>query len=173
MPGCLLAPDLQVPAGPGVRVIPGLLGAGVGAVISASLRSLPLAVTWEPDAGLFWRCTVQVPAGIDPQHPEGILWARRLLDTELPDLLGRAGLPLRPTRPGVIDAVALRKGSWLSLRPSGWLALIGLTGSPWPAAWGGQVSAGLTLLPPGAHLEAAVLQKHAEALLLRCPLEPR
>ena len=70
-----------------------------------------------------------------------------------------------------VDAIALRKGSWMRLQAAGWVALIGLTGSPWPEAWGGRLSEGLTLIPPGAVLEVPVLTKHVEALLLRCVLE--
>ena len=154
-----------------VTVLPELLADGVGAVIAEAVRGLPLAAVWEADAGLFWRCEAHVPASVDPQLPEGFFWATRIQDVELPALLSRAGLSLRSARPGVLDAIALRKGSWMRLQPAGWVALIGLTGSPWPAEWGGQVSAGLTLIPPGAVFSAAVLQKHVEVLMLRCPLE--
>jgi hypothetical protein len=173
--GSRLNPTLQIPdwSGQGAVVVPELMAEGVGAVIAESVRRLPLGITWEADVGVFWQCQVQLPDAIDPQHPDGFLWARRLLEVDLIGLLSRMGLNLRPASPGLIDAVALRKGSWMTLEPTGWLALIGLTGSPWSEEWGGRVSTGLTLLPPGHRLEVPVLTRHVEALLLRCPLEKR
>jgi hypothetical protein len=167
-PALLLDPP---PLAAGVMVLPALLAEGVGAVIAEAVRGLPLAAVWEADAGLFWRCEAHVPPTVDPQLPEAFFWACRLQDVELPRLLRRMGIPARASRPGVVDAIALRRGSWLRMQPTGWLALIGLTGSPWPAAWGGQLSAGLTLIPPGAVLEVSVLTRHVESLALRCPLE--
>ena len=149
-----------------------LLADGVGSVITEAVRRLPMAATWEPEGGLFWRCEAHVPESVDPQLPEAFFWARQLQEVELTGALSRAGLPLRASRPGVVDAIALRKGSWMKMQSAGWVALIGLTGSPWPASWGGQLGAGLTLLPPGKTLEVAVLTRHVEALVLRLPLEP-
>ncbi|MFT5679170.1 MAG: hypothetical protein ACI8RZ_000074 [Myxococcota bacterium] len=159
------------PLSAGVTVLPSLLDAGVGAMIAQAVRGLPMTAVWEPDAGLFWRCEAHVPAVVDPQLPEAFFWACRLMDVDLPRLLRRMGCPVRSARPGVIDAIALRKGSWLRMQPTGWVALIGLTGSPWPETWGGQLSVGLTLIPPGVVVEVGVLTKHVEALLLRCVLE--
>ena len=167
-PRLMLAPP---PLTEGVMVLPSLLAEGTGPVIAQAVRGLPMGAVWEPDAGLFWRCEAHVPPVLDPQLPEGFFWASRLLDIELPRLLARMGLRVRTKRPGVIDAIALRKGSWLRMQPSEWVALIGLTGAPWPQEWGGQLSAGLTLIPPGAVVEVAVLTKHVESLALRCRLE--
>ena len=175
MRACRLSPALlhcPPERGEGLVVVPSLLADGVGALVAEAVRGLPMAAVWEADAGMFWRCEAHVPAAIDPQLPEAFFWTQRLQDIDLPALLCRMGIPVRSARPGVIDAIALRKGSWLRLQPSGWLALIGLTGAPWPAEWGGQHSMGLTLIPPGAVLEVPVLTKHVEALLLRCALEP-
>ncbi|MDG1479841.1 MAG: hypothetical protein P8R54_09625 [Myxococcota bacterium] len=167
-PRLMLAPP---PLTEGVMVLPSLLAEGAAAVIAQAVRGLPMGAVWEPDTGLFWRCEAHVPPVLDPQLPEGFFWASRLMDIELPRLLARMGLRVRATRPGVIDAIALRKGSWLRMQPSEWVALIGLTGSPWPQEWGGQLSAGLTLIPPGAVVEVGVLTKHVESLALRCRLE--
>lgn len=169
-----LNPALQRTPSPwreGVLVLPELLADGVGAVIAEAIRQLPMTAVWEADAGMFWRCEAHVPESVDPQLPEAFFWAKRLQDIDLPGLLGRMKIPVRMSRPGVIDAIALRKGSWMRLQPAEWVALIGLTGSPWPASWGGQLSVGLTLIPPDAVFEVPVLTKHVEALLLRCPLE--
>lgn len=155
----------------GVVFLPALLVEGAAAVIAQAVRGLPMGAVWEPEAGLFWRCEAHVPPVVDPQLPEGFFWASRLMDVELPRLLARMGLRVRAARPGVLDAIALRKGSWLRMQPGTWVALIGLTGSPWPQEWGGQLSAGLTLIPPGAVHEVSVLTRHVEVLALRCMLE--
>lgn len=150
----------------------GALEPGLAAEVATWLARLPLDVASSADA-VWWSCEVDVPAQPDPQLPEPAYRLVRLLDTDLPGLLGTiTGRALTRPAAGRVTVRAWRKGSFadapaapVSDAPSDAIdVVLGLTGARWPAAWGGtlELTLGATTVrrPPAWD----TLDVHAAAL---------
>jgi hypothetical protein len=173
-----------------LRIDP-ILRPGLAAELASLLRRLPL--TAHSDSGqkeLSWRCSVGMPAAIDPQYPECMFALARFIDRDLPALARSiTGYPLAAGEPTWLHLRAFRKGSYLDVAakadlPAAWL---GLTGASWPESWGGHLEnvaddddGGGDPTPPkcdvldlfvGSSVRVPLILRHVEALWVHCPLQ--
>ena len=159
-----------------------VLEPGLAAEASALLQALPTVIHMEA-TGLFWRCEMEVPLIADAQHPETAYRLARFLDRDLPSLASQLlGRTMVRVRPGILGVCILRKGSWISaVPPAGQVIFrVDLTGSVWPAEWGGHTSyAGSSYAPafdvlhliPDA-VELPLVLRHVESVALQGLLVP-
>lgn len=174
-------------------VIGDVLEPGLGAELAVFLGRLPLAASFDADEqGIFWRCSVGMPA-LDPQYPGCLFRLVRFLDVDLPALASAiTGRALAPGKPAWIDVQVFRKGSYVdagkSRAPaSGVDFILDLTGVSWPAAWGGHMEhcdesgqvrdvrapgSGTLHLLASARFQVPVVRRHVERLWVRGALAP-
>lgn len=175
-----------LPAVGAVRIADAL-APGLGAELVPFSRSLPhvVAATRAPD-GLIWGCEFEAPRAPDPQYPPCLFRLVRLVERDVPALLGMlTGAAWTYSTPGRLRVWLVRKGCYLApgLADSGVRFFVGLTGVAWPAEWGGHLTVagtGTTLSPAadvldlvrGAGFELPLVHRHVEGLVVTGTVTP-